>query len=139
MEFTVTRANNSTYNLPSKGSKIVSASQSRTLMGEDIVSMNVESVGYIDFKIGDWITVYGYRYTLNSLGEPQRIGENTFSYNLELEGLSYELTKVIFRSSDFTGFNPSSEFSLTGTLEKFLDVLSYNLERKYGVGVWAVG
>lgn len=139
MELIVTRADNSNYNLPSGNSKIVSAVQTRTLMGEDTVVMTVQSVGYINFLIGDWIEVFGRKYTLNTLGEPQRIGENTFEYNLVFEGVNYELTKVVYRSADYSGFNPTSDFPLTGTAESFLTVLQYNLDRAFGQGVWAIG
>lgn len=139
MELIVTRADNSNYNLPSENSKITSAVQTRTLMGEDTVVMTVQSVGYINFLIGDWIEVFGRKYTLNTLGEPQRIGENTFEYNLVFEGVNYELTKVVYRSADYSGFNPTSDFPLTGTAEAFLTVLQYNLERAFGQGVWAIG
>lgn len=139
MELIVTRADNSNYNLPSENSKITNAVQTRTLMGEDTVVMTVQSVGYINFLIGDWIEVFGRKYTLNTLGEPQRIGENTFEYNLVFEGVNYELTKVVYRSADYSGFNPTSDFPLTGTAEAFLTVLQYNLERAFGQGVWAIG
>lgn len=139
MELIVTRADNSNYNLPSENSKIVSAVQTRTLMGEDTVVMTVQSVGYINFLIGDWIEVFGRKYTLNTLGEPQRIGENTFEYSLVFEGVNYELTKVVYRSADYSGFNPTSDFPLTGTAEAFLTVLQYNLDRAFGQGVWAIG
>lgn len=139
MEFLVTRADNTTYSLPSANSKIISGEQNRVLMGEDTLSMVVESVGYINFQIGDWIEAYGYKYTLNTLGEPERLAENRFKYSLKFEGVKYELTKVVYRSADYTGFNPSSDFSLTGNVENFLTVLQYNLERAFGVGTWAVG
>src|SRR5690554_4430365 len=139
MELIVTRADNSNYNLPSENSKITSAVQTRTLMGEDTVVMTVQSVGYINFLIGDRIEVFGRQYTLNTLGEPQRIGENTFEYNLVFEKVNYELTKVVYRSADYSGFNPTSDFPLTGTAESFLTVLQYNLDRAFGQGVWAIG
>ncbi len=137
----ITRADNSTYMLPGTDprSKIVAAEQRRVLMGEDVVAMEVESVGYINFLIGDWIEVFGEKYTLNTLGEPERIGENLFKYNLTFEGVKYELTKVIYRSADWTGFNPTSEFPLTGAAEDFLTVMQYNLERAFGQGLWTIG
>lgn len=137
--YIVTRANGTTYQLQREGAAITQAQQKRVLMGEDVVTMTVESVGYIDFKIGDWITVFGDRYTLNTLGQPERIGDNMFRYDLKWEGVKYDLTKVMFRNADALGFNPSGDFSLTGKAVNFMEVLQYNLNRAFGTGVWAIG
>jgi hypothetical protein len=137
--YIVTRANGTTYSLSDKGINIASAEQKKVVMGQDIVTMTVESVGYIDFVIGDSIVVFGEKYTLNALGQPERIAENHFRYSLTWEGVKYELTKVIYRNADALGFNPSGEFSLTGKVENFLQVLKYNLDRTFGVDEWSIG
>jgi len=140
----VTRRNGATtYPLLSHQScsSITSATQSFQLLGEDIVRMSVVSGSAIDFQIGDYITVFGRRYTLNRLPEMTKESAKTFEYNIEFEGVPYEMARVIFELSINTTNNQLQDVqgdSLTGNLNRFATVLIANMNRIFP-NTWELG
>jgi len=132
-----------TYPLLSRQScrNITSATQSFQLLGEDVIKMSVVSGTAIDFQIGDYITVFGRRYTLNRLPEMSKDGANTFEYNIEFEGVPYEMMRAIFELSISTTNNQLQDVqgdSLTGNLNRFATVLIANLNRVFP-NTWELG
>ena len=120
---------------------ITSARQSFKLLGEDVVSMTVESTDVIPFRIGDYITVFGRMYTLNRLPEMTKAGANRYTYNLEFEGIAYEMTRAIYELSIDTTNNQLQDVqgdSLTGDLRRFASVIVSNMNRVFP-GKWVLG
>ena len=120
---------------------ITSATQSFQLLGDDIVKLSIESGTAIDFRIGDYITVFGRVYTLNRLPEISKDGENSFSYTAEFEGVPYEMSRVMFELSVNTTNNQLQDVqadSLTGNLNRFATVLIANMNRIFP-GKWVLG
>lgn len=120
---------------------ISSAKQSFKLLGEDVVTMTVESADVIPFRIGDYITVFGRMYTLNRLPEMTKSGAHKYTYELEFEGIAYEMMRVIYELSVNTTDNQLQDVqgdALTGDLNRFATVLIANMNRGFP-GAWVLG
>ncbi|MFS0489886.1 hypothetical protein [Leadbetterella byssophila] len=111
---------------------VTKAEQNCILLGDDIVSITVESAAPISFKLGGKIDVYGKTYTLNQAPEPQKKG-NYFIYELKFEGVQYELLDVTFMLPANTIGD-----SLTGDIEDFAELIISNVNRVYP-GKWELG
>lgn len=111
---------------------ISSAEQKRTLLGEDIVQMTVESVIPLTFSIGDSTKVFGRTYKLNALPTVTKKGKRSYSYYLTWEGNQYDLLTVQYLLDIDETESLYSDFSLTGDLRLFMQLLIHNLRRKYG-------
>lgn len=113
------------------------ATQSKGLLGDDTLSVSVESVVPINFGIGDEVEVFGEVYTLNRLPGVKKEGDRRFLYELQLEGPQYSLLRLLFMNVDVNGFSTGTEFSLTGNLATFAGVLLNNIGR--GLTGWSLG
>lgn len=140
-QIVITKPDSSTWNLFSKGNvtAVTRAEQKRTLMGEDIVTMTVESAVKLDFAIRDQITIFGSKYFLNSLPKMPKNGKRKFTYELTWEGRQYDLLKPLYLDLGVDGISISPDFSLTGDLEFFMNVLVNCANRVFGTGKWALG
>ena len=98
MDFEVRHADGTTVKLISSEHKcaITSATQTRKLCGNDTVTINLQSATYIDFYVGDKITIFGTTYTLNQLPTVKKESERSYSYTLVFEGLQYTLIDRVF-------------------------------------------
>lgn len=127
-------------NSSSKVSVITQAEHRKTLLGEDTISMTVESAEPRDFGIGDTIRIFGLpTYRINQLPKVTKLSERKYEYELLFEGLQYDMLRVAFRNTDVGSFNNAADFSLIGDLEMFLNVLINNLNRVFGANKWALG
>lgn len=111
--------------------------QSCKLLGEDIVKVFFESKTSINFNIGDYITVWGKTYTLNTFPVVRKIASRLFEYEATFEGKLYELSKVVFLDLDSSGVHMSHEFFVTGNIELFASLIENNLQRVYNLS-WFV-
>lgn len=118
---------------------VTKAEQVQDLLGQDVVNLSVVTVEPLDLTIGHKVTVFGKTYFMNQMPTAQKKGERHFEYELTFEGPQYSLRKARYFNADVTGFNTTSDFSLTGNCELFLDVLLNNLARVFGAGVWLKG
>lgn len=126
MDFEVRHADGTTVKLISSEHKcaITSATQTRKLCGNDTVTINLQSATYIDFYVGDKITIFGTTYTLNQLPTVKKESERSYSYTLVFEGLQYTLIDRVFLMPDNTQ-GDNLMFDLAG----MLDVLDDNINR----------
>ncbi len=121
-------------------SAITQAEHKKALLGEDVINMTVESASVRNFAIGDYIKIFGLsKYKINQLPKVTKISERKYQYDLIFEGLQYDLLRVAYRNTDIGSFNNSSDFSLIGNFEMFLNVLINNLNRVFGADKWALG
>ena len=126
MDFEVRHIDGSTVKLISNEHKcaITSATQTRKLCGNDTVTINLQSATYIDFQVGDKITIFGTTYTLNQLPTVKKESERSYTYTLVFEGLQYTLIdRVFLMPANTQGDNLM--FDLAG----MLDVLDDNINR----------
>lgn len=111
--------------------------QHRKLLGEDIVKVFFDSKVAINFNLGDYITVWGKIYTLNTYPVVRKIASRLFEYEVVFESKLYDLSKVVFLDLDTSGVHMSHEFFLTGDIDMFADIIENNLQRVYG-SAWSV-
>ncbi len=137
----ITKPDASTWALVTKSNvtAVTRAEQKRTLLGEDVVTMTVESAVTLPFAIRDRITIFGYKYFLNNLEKPTKNGKRKFVYELTWEGRQYDLLKPLYLDKGLDGVSISPDFPLTGNLEFFMDVLITNANSVLGSGTWALG
>lgn len=131
----ITKKNGATINLNNKlvPSVVTSADQRITLLGEDVVNINVKSAEPIEFDIGDKINIYGRTYSLNQLPQLKKIAARKFEYSLIFEGIQYELIDAQWLLPDETVLD-----SFTGDLDDFINILINNANRVFP-GKWAKG
>jgi len=115
-----------------KSAVIVRAEQSKQLMSEDVLNVEIISAESIDFKIGDYIEAFGQTYTLNQLPSPKKENARRFNYSLIFEGEIYELLDAAWLLPDNTTGD-----SFTGNLGDFLSILIGNVQRSHSD--WVLG
>ncbi len=130
--------------LKSKGEDInlISAKLDRELMTSDIAYYKINSSKKLDLKINDYVEIFGRKYKINKRPTEQKLSESEYVYDVEFEGLMYDLAKCKFFNYDANGYKTSSEFSLTANIEGFLLVIKNNLQRistKWEIGHFTNG
>jgi len=121
--------------------RVTSGKQTWALNAEDTLNITVESPFPQKYNIGDSITVFGRDYKLNRLPKVKRTGMHEFSYDLEFEGIQYDLLRVTYDLTIDTTNNQLQDVqgdSLTGDLRRFMVVLIANANRVFP-GKWKLG
>lgn len=121
--------------------RVTSGKQNWALNAEDTLNITVESPFPQKYSIGDVITVFGRDYKLNRLPKVKRTGMHEFSYDLEFEGIQYDLLRVTYDLTIDTTNNQLQDVqgdSLTGDLRRFMVVLIANANRVFP-GKWVLG
>lgn len=122
-------------------STVTSGEQRQTLNSDDIVMITVESAVKITFDIGDRLNVFGRWYKINRLPTVKKTGNRLFTYNIELEGVQYDLARVVYDLTIDTTSNALQDVQadmLTGNLQRFATVLIANANRVFP-GKWVLG
>lgn len=120
---------------------IKSAIQDVSLLDNDVVNINVESPFKQAYDIGDTITIFGRLYKMNRLPKVNKTGAHQFSYDLEYEGVQYDLARATYDLTIATTSNELQDVqadSLIGDLERFATVLLANANRVMP-GKWLLG
>ena len=112
---------------------IVKGEQKMSLMQEDVVTMEVESVKILPFQLGDYIEVFEKKYKINKLPECTKTANKRFRYTVIFEGLQYDLINTSFQLGKDTMLD-----SLTANINTFLSLIISNLNRVYPA-LWAAG
>ena len=121
-------------------SVIKQAEHKKILLGEDIITMTVESATARNFGIGDYIKIPGMsKYRINQLPTVTKNSQRKYQYDISFEGPQYDLLRVIYRNADDSVFNNSADFFLMGNLQDFLNVIVTNMNRVFDAGKWALG
>lgn len=100
-------------------------------LGEDLIQLNFRSPVHIALEIGDYITVFDKKYSINIQPNIKKAASNLFEYEVTFESVIYDLSKVVFLDLDESGIHISHEFYLTGELGIFVEVLQNNLNRVF--------
>lgn len=139
----ITKPNGSRVPIESRrtATGITAAKQNWALNAEDTINITVVSPFPQSYGIGDTITVFGRDYKLNRLPKVKKTGMAEFQYDLEFEGIQYDLFRVTYDLTIDTTKNELQDIqgdTLTGNLKRFMDVLVSNVNRVFP-GKWAVG
>lgn len=117
---------------------VLSAKQSVDLLNKNVVNLSLKSALPVNIEIGDKINVFGRTYKLNLPAKEQKLNTHLFVYDLELEGVMYDLIRATYDINiDTTGADVQGE-SLTGDLRRFMNVLIQNANRVFP-GKWVLG
>ncbi|KAF5072894.1 hypothetical protein DSECCO2_197820 [anaerobic digester metagenome] len=145
IDFIIQKAGGETINLYSKNasalSTVTNAEQSSALNSDDIVRVAVDSAVKIAFDIGDKMNILGRWYKINRLPTVKKTGNRLFTYNIELEGVQYDLARVVYDLTIDTTSNALQDVQadmLTGNLQRFATVLIANANRVFP-GKWVLG
>lgn len=114
---------------------VKTAQQSRSLMADDTVTLEVVSTFLIDFEKGDKIKIDSDWYTIRTTVDRTKNSEDKYNYSITLYGCIYDLMKVMFRDTDVNGRSTSLTFDLTYSIKDFVKVIIYNMNRDYP-GEW---
>lgn len=120
---------------------ITNAKQNWALNAEDTVNITIESPFPQEYTIGDRITVFGRDYKLNRLPSVKKTGMHQFQYDLQFEGVQYDLFRVSYDLTIDTTTNQLQDIqgdTLTGDLRRFMTVLVANANRVFP-GKWTLG
>lgn len=114
---------------------VKTAQQSRSLMADDTVTLEVVSTFLIDFEKGDKIKIDSDWYTIRTTVDRTKNSVDQYNYSITLYGCIYDLMKVMFRDTDVNGRSTSLTFDLTYSIKDFVKVIIYNMNRDYP-GEW---
>lgn len=120
---------------------IKSAKQNWALSGEETVDLTIESPFPQTYEIGDRIEVFGRVYKLNRLPKVKKTGMHEFQYDLEFEGVQYDLLRATYDLTIDTTSNELQDVSgdsYTGTLRDFMRILIANANRVFP-NTWILG
>ena len=120
---------------------ITAAKQTWALNAEDTIAITVISPFPQSYGIGDAITVFGRDYRLNRLPKVKKSGFAEYQYDLEFEGIQYDLLRVTYDVNINTTNNELQDIqgdTLTGDLRRFMVVLISNANRVFP-GKWTLG
>lgn len=139
----ITKPNGSRVPMESRATAtaITAAKQTWALNAEDTIAITVVSPFPQSYGIGDVITVFGRDYRLNRLPKVSKTGMQEYQYDLEFEGIQYDLMRVTYDVNINTTNNQLQDIqgdSLTGDLKRFVEVLISNANRVFP-GKWALG
>lgn len=139
----ITKPNGSRVPMESRATAtaITAAKQTWALNAEDTIAITVVSPFPQSYGIGDVITVFGRDYRLNRLPKVSKTGMQEYQYDLEFEGIQYDLMRVTYDVNLNTTNNQLQDIqgdSLTGDLKRFMEVLISNANRVFP-GKWALG
>jgi hypothetical protein len=112
---------------------IISATQEMSLMDEDKVTISVECAAALNITIGDYITVYGRRYYINSPPVVTKEGARTFRYDFTFEGMQYKWADLQFKFTYNSAIVQSTEFPLTGSLSSQFSSMLNTLGAAFGL------
>ncbi|WP_295794900.1 phage tail protein [Mucilaginibacter sp.] len=107
--------------------------QSKKIMGENIVTMNIDLPGPADFQINDYVDVFVddniERYFLFDLADVKKASSKEFNYTVTFKGWQYYLDNAGYLFPDADNAYTLSGQSLMGTLDTFVDLLIANANR----------
>lgn len=92
-----------------------SGTQSREVMGKDVVNMTFSLPNHIDFLIGDTVEVFNADYVLNKKPVVNKLSSIRYDYTLQFESKGYDLIKVQYLFYDNSQSLTISDFPLTRT------------------------
>ncbi|MDY3338424.1 hypothetical protein PG279_04455 [Riemerella anatipestifer] len=129
--FIVTRNNSTVAQIKAKGSV------TEKLFGEETVTMDFTLPHLVLFRIGDAVEVYGKTYYISQEPVVNKKSSREYVYNLVFNGEKYRLAEVQYLFYDENNELNISEFSITATAQKMVELLVANANRTQ-TG-WSVG
>ncbi|MDY3528660.1 hypothetical protein PG593_02555 [Riemerella anatipestifer] len=107
------------------------------LFGEETLTLDFTLPHFVLFRIGDAVEVYGKTYYISQEPVVNKKSSREYVYNLVFNGEKYRLAEVQYFFYDENNELNISEFSITATAQKMVELLVANANRTQ-TG-WSVG
>jgi hypothetical protein len=105
------------------------SSQSKKIMGDNVVALTFELNKIINFRIGDTAEIFGEIYRLNRMPVVEKGSLYDYSYTMVMQSLQYDLANAQYMFYDSNNVLQEGDFSLTGTAQTFIDLIVTNINR----------
>jgi len=105
------------------------SSQVKQMMGENVLNLSFTLNHEGGFKHGDYCTVYGELYKLNTTPQAKKLGENSFQYSFKMEAEYFDLTKAQYLFLGDDNSLRETDFPLMNNARGFIDLLIANANR----------
>ena len=110
---------------------VKTATQSKSLMGVDTVTLSILSRDILSFDKGDRIVVNGENYYIRTKVNRELTPNGYFKYDAVFYGVLYDLMKTPYRNMDASGNSSTSTFDLVYDLKEYIRVLINNTQKDY--------
>lgn len=107
------------------------------IMGEQLVDATFSLSTKVQFQLWDSIAVDGRTYYLHATPTEEKLSKRNFRYTLQFAGVKYFLANILCLFPDKDNALTLSEFSITGTATKMLDLIVQNANREQSG--WSLG
>lgn len=115
-----------------------SGKQTKVVMQEDRVVLNINHASPVNFDIGDTIDVYGQTYKINRPENINRINTSVgYAYELEFEALYYDLGKWMLYTLDKENNLTEGDVFIMSDAAAIVDLIVRNANR--ASSGWSVG
>lgn len=109
------------------------------IMRGDTVNLNFTDATFIEFRVGDYATLFGGRYRMNRDSAWGKIADRNWQYTLVLEGSYHQLGRVSYFTLDEFNHLTKGKFELRGRPVDFLDLVVSNMNRVFPGEGWVRG
>lgn len=111
--------------------------QTKKAMGESVVDMSFTLPIYVEFKINDFVQVYGETYRINVMPSVKKVAARKYEYNIQFEEVFYDLAKVQLQFLNSQNQLLEPVFNLMGNAATIVGLIVENANR-HSAG-WTVG
>ena len=118
---------------------VTKAEHVQDLLSTDRITLSIASSQPMLFYLGDYIVYGGRKFTLNLNPTLQKQAEDVYLYDMQFEGVQYDLLRKKYFNYDAQGFYTTGDFPLTGEINVFLTALINNAKRDETDYTWILG
>ena len=118
---------------------VTKAEHVQDLLSTDRITLSIASSQPMLFYLGDYIVYGGRKFTLNLNPTLQKQAEDVYLYDMQFEGVQYDLLRKKYFNYDAQGFYTTGDFPLTGEINVFLLALINNAKRDETDYTWILG
>lgn len=117
---------------------VTKAEHVQDLLSTDRITLSIASSQPMLFYLGDYIVYGGRKFTLNLNPTLQKQAEDVYLYDMQFEGVQYDLLRKKYFNYDAQGFYTTGDFPLTGEINVFLTALINNANRDETEYTWVL-
>lgn len=103
--------------------------QTKSIAGENSLTIVFKDSRNINFHINDWCTVFGERYNINKLPADKKTNKTLYEYTVEYKSEGFDLAKAQFKFLGDDNTWKESNFSFNGKILDFLSLIVANANR----------
>lgn len=115
------------------------STQTKKIMGDNLVTLSFEDDRYLNFRINDYCTIFGEYYFINQLPLVTKGSKYSHKYTLIMQSIGFNLLKYQLLFLDPLNNLTESNFSVMGNPDTFIDLIIQNANRASGTSLWVKG